>query len=330
MRLENIQIKKNFFGGIKMKFFKSLKRSALTTAILSTLLFGNTVSAEQTGMEAFQEAMTKSPAHDSRIFREQLIFFLPDAKANLDFQGVAQNDTDLRIRGTLNFVITDMKGDTSPMDIPFYIDQTKKKLTLYFKFGDEWKKFKAPKITASAVDVLGTPTEEDFKEWMSSVKSAEVLRETENQRTMLLDLDEAALSKIISTEYEAEKDEPMTEEDRAFQESFMKYFNQGLQKTDVWCTWTVDKKDWQTITLAINFSGLVQETAKAALNDPDANFNQPLIEFLESLAYYSELKSYTTYLNPDLKTKIDLPKEVKAAKEVEDIIPNEPPEGAES
>ena len=101
----------------------------------------------------------------------------------------------------------------------------------------------------------------------------------------------------------------------------MKYLKQGLQHTDVWCTWTVEKKDCQTITFSINLSGVLQESAKAALDDPKADFSPQVQSLLESLAYYSELKAYTTYFNPEKASAIELPKEAKNAVPVGDILP---------
>ena len=74
----------------------------------------------------------------------------------------------------------------------------------------------------------------------------------------------------------------------------------------------------------INLSGIVQETAKAALNDPDANFDELTLEMLKDMAYYSELRAYTTYLNPEIKSTIELPKELKKAKSIDSIISDNP------
>ena len=304
-----------------MKFFKSLKHSAMVAIIGSTLLCGGTASADQAGLDAFKEAMTMSEKHDDRIFREQIIFFLPDLKADVDFQGVAHTDDELRLQGNLNIVATDPKGNTSPLDIPFYLDQSKSDMTLYFKTDKKWKKFKAPIASASAIDVLGTPTEDDLQEWIKLVSNAEILKETNTQRTLLLDLDEAAMTQFMEDIFKEEQEEKMSAEEKVMQEMFQKYLNQGIKNTNVWCTWTIDKQDWQTITFSINLSGIIQETARAALNDPELNLDPMMSNILETLAYYSEFKAYTTYLNPDTKSNIVLPKELKKAKLINDVVP---------
>ena len=307
-----------------MKVFRRMKNALLAATICSTLLCGGTASADQTGMEAVKEAITNGSPHDSRVFREQIIFFLPDIKADVDFQGVSHVDTELRLQGNLDIVVTDPKGNTVSTTFPFYIDQLKNDMTLYFKSDKKWNKLKAPIASASAVDVLATPTETELKDWISLVKSSEVLKETPTQRTMLLDLDESAMIELMEKISEENKNKEETEENKKIQEQFSKYLNQGIKNTDVWCIWTVDKQDWQTITFSINLSGIIQETAKAALNDTDANFDELTLEMLKNLAYYSELRAYTTYLNPEIKSTIELPKELKKAKSIDNIISDNP------
>ncbi len=301
-----------------MKFLQRMKHPVCAAVLCGTLLFGGAAEAEQTGMDAFKEAMTMNMEQDNRIFREQIVFFLPDVNADIDFQAVAHNKKDVRMEGNFSFVMTNEKGNTVTTAVPFYLDQSGTDMLLYFKTGKEWQKFKAPLISASAVDALGTPTEVDIQNLISLVKSAEVLKDTDSQRTMLLHLDQNAFTLELEKFYTNDTEGKQTEEDKAFQEIVSKYLKQGIQNSDVWCTWTVDKKDWQTITLAVNLSSLIQETAKAVLNDSSVTLDPFSQHLLESLAYYSELKAYTTYLNPDTKSRIDIPKEVLKAKETKE------------
>ena len=309
-----------------MKLLQTLKRPILAASLCGTLLWGGTALAEEPGrtdMDAFREAMTMSAAaKDNRVLREQVIFFLPDLKANLDFQAVSHKHTDLRAGGTLEFVSTDAKGDTVSNSIPFYFDQSGKSMTLYFRAGTEWLQFKAPTISAAAVDLLGTPTGDDLRRMLSLAKDVQVLRESEGQRTMWIDLDEKALDGMINALFEENKDEKLTEGDRAFRDSLVKYLKKALERTDAWCVWTVDKRDWQTITFSINLSDIVQEAAKAALEDQGDSLHPGVQMVLDSLAYYSELKAYTTYLNPDTKSSIEIPAEARNGKVVEDVIPD--------
>ena len=308
-------------GGTAMKIFRSLKRSALSMAVCSTLLFGGAASAaDQSAMDAFREAMTANNLHDGRMFREQIMFFTPSMKADVDFQGISRKENETRIRGKFTLLATDAQGNNMPFDVPFYIDRSKKDATLYFQLGNEWKKISPPKSSGAAVEAIGS-SDEDIQKMISLVRNAEILQETTTQRTMRLDLDEAALTKYF-TEAFSENDAELNEKERKSRDRFLKYLTQGLNDTDVQCTWTVDKNTWQTNTFSINLTGVIQGTARAALNDPNSDVNEMIAPILESLAYYSEFKAYTTYFAFDKKASIELPKEVKKATAIDIPIPD--------
>lgn len=305
-----------------MKFMKMLKHGALA-AMVCVSAWGasmDTVSADPAGMEAFREAMTKNTTFDKRVFREQLTFFLPNVKADVDFQGVSRNEKELLLDGNFTGIMTDSKGDTQTLVVPFCLEQKKNKMAVYYKLGEEWTKIDAPEASATVVDSVGTPNEADLQDMIAMVKSAEVLQESTNQRTMLLNLDTAVLSKKLDTAFAEEKDEKITPEQQATREQFLGYVKKGLENSDIWCTWTVDKQDWQTITFSVDLSEIIHGVAKAALDDGNLKLNDGLRSVLENLAFYSELKSYTTYLNPDTKKTIKLPKEIKNAKTIEEAL----------
>ncbi len=75
--------------------------------------------------------------------------------------------------------------------------------------------------------------------------------------------------------------------------------------------WTVDKTNWETVTESTNLSGVIQETAKAALEDNLAVGNPLVEEILQTVAYYSDMKEYTVFLSPKAKEKLVVPKDVK-------------------
>jgi len=75
------------------------------------------------------------------------------------------------------------------------------------------------------------------------------------------------------------------------------------------------------VTESTNFTGVVQETAKAVLEDNVVQGNPLLEEILQTVAYYSDLKEYTVFLTPKAKSKLMVPREVKEkAVLVKDII----------
>ncbi len=70
-----------------------------------------------------------------------------------------------------------------------------------------------------------------------------------------------------------------------------------------------------------NFSGIVQELARAALNDPNQVWPDEISNLLETIAYYSEIRAYTTYpADPAAKKRFEIPKNVLKAKSVNDVV----------
>ena len=301
--------------------FKKIATSALAVFFCGTLHFSGTVSAapSEADLAAFREAMLTPAKPDHRIFREQIIFFMPTLKADLDFQAGTKKKDEIRMAGSLDGVGTDEKGHTTPFHIPFYLDQSQKDMTLYFQFGPAWMKFSTPTVSATAVDIAANPEPEELEQEVAMIKDVKVLKESDTQRTMFVTMDGNKLADWLIEN----KDKNATEKEKSDPqaEQFFQYILQGLKESDIQYVWSIDKQDWQTIALALNLSGFVQSTAKAALMDPQANLEPATKEILESLAYYSELKAYTTFLEPHDNSLIDIPKEViKGAQPVGDLF----------
>ena len=51
---------------------------------------------------------------------------------------------------------------------------------------------------------------------------------------------------------------------------------------------------------------------------------QEVASLLETIAYYSDLKTYTTFLNAKAVQKLDLPEEAKEAIAVDDLVGSDP------
>ena len=196
-------------------------------------------------------------------------------------------------------------------------------MTIYFNFDGQWKKFQTPSVAAAMIDSVVTPEKSDIEEEISMVKEVKVLRETDKQRTMLVKLDGNKLADII---LKYDKDNPAdkgTSNDKELHDNFMKYLDKGTRRADTWYIWTVDKENWQTITQGTFLSSIIQETARAALEDTNANWDPVAESILETIAYYSDFKEYTTFLNSNADARFDLPEEAKKAVLVNDLIPDE-------
>ena len=68
-----------------------------------------------------------------------------------------------------------------------------------------------------------------------------------------------------------------------------------------------------------NLSSVVQETARVALEQPHT-WPKEVDDFVERLAYYSDMKTYTIFLNKEAKKRVELPAEAKNAVVVQDVF----------
>lgn len=270
------------------------------------------------GMEALREVISAPAKQDTRVFRQDLQFFIPALRADLGLTGYTKGHN-LRVSGDLELVFIGDDGSTTDMTFPFFLDQKKKEMTLYFKTDKEWKKFQAPTLAAAATDEIVTPDEQEVEEILSTVKSATVLRETDAQRTLLVQLDNEKLADLIAQYSKQNPPDKGTADDAEVHNAFMDCLEKGMRRANIWYTWTVDKSDWRTITMSYNLSSLVQETARVALEQPHA-WPKAFDDFLERIAFYSDMKTYTIFLNDDAKKRVELPAEAKNATLVEDVL----------
>ena len=294
----------------------------ITGALLCGSMMLGTAAAEPApaidGMEAFREAISTPVKEDKRVFRQDLLFYLPAVRAEMDLTGYTKGHN-LRLSGDVELDFTCDDGSTTDVTIPFFIEQKKKEMTLYFKTDKEWKKFQTPSLAAAAADGIATPDEQDVEDILAMVKAVTVLRETDSQRTMLVQLDNEKLADLIAKYSKQNPPDKGTADDAESQNAFMACLEQGMRRANVWYTWTVDKSDWRTITMSYNLSSLVQETARVALETPH-EWPKEVDDFVERIAYYSDMKTYTIFLNNDAKKLVELPAEAKSAKNVDDII----------
>ena len=305
-----------------MKFGGRVVAGAL---LCGSMMFG-TAAAEPApamdGMEAFREAISMTTKQDRRVFRQDLLFFAPSVRADLDLIGQTLAHK-LRIAGNLSLLVIDDQANTADLKIPFYLDQQKKSMTLYFKPDKKWYKFQTPTLAASAIDELATPDEQEADEILSTVKEVTVLRETDSQRTMLVMLNSDALADLVAQYGRKYPADNGTADDVELHNSFMDCLEAGVRRSNIWYTWTIDKNSKRTITMSYNLSSLLQETARVGL-ERHPEMPQDVAALLETIAYYSDLKTYTTFLNAKAVQKLDLPAEAKEATSVDDLVGSDP------
>lgn len=270
---------------------------------------------ESEGIKAFREALTSDSDKIDRVFRQDILFVSPYVQAELDFLGTIEKET-FKSTGDFTLWIENNDGSTTERTIPFYLTQNSKDMTIYFKADKQWEKFTAPTLAADVMDMIATPTAAEVEEIIADTKDVKILQENANRRIMLITLDGDRMADSLKTKAE---DNPDATAD-PIQETAVNYFDTALRNANVWYMWTVDKRDWHTVAMQYHLSGVIQELARAALNDPSQQWPDEISQLLETVAYYSEIRAYTTYpADPAVKKKFEIPKNVLKAKSVDTL-----------
>ena len=291
--------------------------------LCATLMPTKTFAADDPnseGMQAFREALVADSDALGRIFRQDIYFASPFVMSELEIFGTVEGDT---FKSTGEFAIWSYNDDGSEKEsiIPYYMVQNGKDMTIYFKSDKQWQKFNAPSLAAAIMDLIATPTDSEIEEIIDDTKSVDILQDNEYRRTMLVHLDGNRIADSLKAKSEENPADNVTANDGALQETFMNYLDTAVRNADVWYMWTIDKRDWHTVQMQYNFSGIVQELARAALNDPNQMWPDEISNLLETIAYYSEIRAYTTYpADPAAKKRFEIPKNVLKAKAVNDVV----------
>ena len=287
--------------------------------MLCTMIFpAKTFAADDPnseGIRAYREALTSYSADAEKYFRQDILFASPYVQAELDFFGAIDNNT-FKSTGDFTLWIENNDGTTTEKTIPFYLMQNGKDMTIYFKADKQWEKFTAPSLAANILDMLATPSPEEVEEIIADTKDVKVLQENDYRRIMLITLDGNRMADSLKTKAEANPDATAD----SIQETTVDYFDTALRNADVWYMWTIDKRDWHTVAMQYHLSGIIQELARAALNDPKQQWPDEISQLLETVAYYSEIRAYTTYpSDPAIKKKFEIPKNVLKAKAIDSL-----------
>ena len=271
------------------------------------------------GIKAYREALTSYSAESEKIFRQDILFASPLVQAELDFFGMIDGNN-FKSTGDFTLWIENDDGTTTEKTVPFYMTQSGKDMIVYFKGEKQWEKFTAPSLAASITDFIATPTPEEVEEIIADTKEVTVLQENDYRRIMLIKPDGERIADDFKAKAEENPADNVAAEEADLQNTFVNYFDSALRNADVWYMWTIDKRDWHTVAMQYHLSGLIQELARAALNDPNQTWPDEISNVLETIAYYSEIRAYTTYpADPAAKKKFDIPKNVLKAKEAENF-----------
>ena len=302
------------------KFLNGLMLAVLLSVLILPV---KTFAAESESIAAFREALFADSDAPDRVFRQDIFFVSPFAASGINFWGMADGDT-FKSAGEFFIVIDNPDGSATEKTVPFYMTQNGKDMEIYFNGDKQWQKFTAPSLAAIVTDLVATPTAADLEEIIANTKEVIVLQDNDYRRIMLVKLD---CKKIAEDFMNKAADNPADNgaaNDGELQNNFVNYMNTALQYSDAWYMWSIDKRDWHTNEVMYNFSGIIQELARAALEDPNQYWSDEMSLVLETIAFYSEVRAYTTY--PDdqsaAKKKLEIPKNVLKAKSVDDINVN--------
>ena len=267
------------------------------------------------GMKAFRESLLSDSDAADRIFRQDILFASPSVQAELELLGMQDGDT-FKSTGEFSIWIYDDTGSVTEKVIPYYMIQDGKDMNIYFKADKQWEKFTTPSLAAAITDFIATPNEQEVEEIIADTKEVTILQENDYRRIMLVKVDGDRLADSLK----AKADENPAD-DNPLQDTVTNYFDTALRNAGVWYMWTIDKRDWHTVAMQFNLSGIIQELARAALNDPNQQWTDEISNMLETIAYYSEIRAYTTYpADPAAKKKFDIPKNVLKAKPVQSLM----------
>ena len=296
-------------------FFSMISRVCIAVLFLSAAFIpAKTFAAdtESEGVKAYREALNSYSEEAERIFRQDILFTSPFMQGELDILCTTENDM-FKATGDFSLWIYNDDGTVTENIIPYYMVQNGKDMTIYFKNGKQWQKFVTPQLAASIMDMIATPTPEETEELIADTKEVTILKENENRRIMLVTLDGNRLADSFKTKSDENPD--------ANQEDTVNYLDTAFRNANIWYMWTIDKRDWHSIAMQYQLSGIVQELARAALNDPTKQWPDEISQLLETIAYYSEIRAYTTYpADPKAKKQFEIPKNVLKAKPVDKLI----------
>ena len=276
-----------------------MKKKILASILAGSMLIGGG-SALADNMDAFKEAYLATPA-DNRSFFESVEFFGPDFHSELSGTAFLLRDATMKMSGNITWQFTnpDTNVTSDSSTFPFYISQSNDVMTMYVQRNGRWSRFNLPAVPVALANAIKTTDVNILRQNMNAVKDVEIVRETSDQRVMNITLDGKKLAELLHT-YNDDRINSLSQSERVEQKGFIDHLADGLQTTNVICSWTVDKKTWKTVSATINLTDVVRAYAQDYLNDAakgELVLSASDRAYYESLGYYSELHSRFAYQN---------------------------------
>ena len=302
------------------KFFSSFTRLIAAVLVAGAIFFPvKSFAAEMNSadIEAFREALANDSDALDRVFRQQVFLVAMPFIGDLDFLGMVDGDT-FKATGEFAFWTYNEDGTSTDKIIPFYLVQNQNVMTVYFKADKQWEKFTTPSFYGAVMELVTKPSAKEIESLIQNeTKEVVVLQEDDSRRVLLVKLDGNKIADSLKLLSDQNPSEDTAAVSANMQNTATNYIDSALRNGEMWYMWTIDKRDWHTVTMQFNFSGFLQALGRAALNDPKQIWPDEIRQKLETIAFYSELRAYTMYpSDPAVKKNFDIPKNVLKAKEI--------------
>lgn len=299
--------------------FKHFAKVAAVAVISGTFLFGGTADAATTndaGMAAFREAYMGRLANE-RMIDQDLTLISTNFHLDIDSKGQVTDDGVMRMSGTMAWTYTNLKKNYSTNSrIPFYIEQVGNDMTLYVQRRGKWSKMLLPGLPAGIATIWKSSEMDTLRQNMDAVKKVEVLSDTPDMRIMNITLDGNKIADILYKNSQASF-AGLSGDKLAEQKEVLNRWLAAIRANDITFAWTVNKPSWTTVTAAFDLTNIMRAYAIYVLNESAAGrvvLTDEERDLLDAMGYYSELRSYTTYISPKGE-KINLPPNLSQAPE---------------
>ncbi len=299
--------------------FKRFAKVAIVAAISGTFLFGGTADAATTndaGMAAFREAYMGRLANE-RMIDQDLTLISTNFHLDVDSKGQVTEDGVMRMSGILSWTYTNLQKNYSTNSrIPFYIEQIGNDMTLYVQRRGKWSKMLLPGLPAGIATIWKSSEMDTLRQNIDAVKKVEVLNDTPDMRIMNVTLDGNKIADILNKNSQASF-AGLSGDKLAEQKEVLNRWLAAIRANDITFAWTVNKPSWTTVTAAFDLTNIMRAYSIYVLNEAAAGrvvLTDEERDLLDAMGYYSELRSYTTYVSPKGE-RITLPPNLNQAPE---------------
>ena len=297
-----------------MKFLDKLNlrrfaKVAAVAALGGTLFFGSADAAnknDDADMAAFREAYLGQITAE-RMVDQDLTLISTNFHLDMDSKAQFGSDGVMRMSGDLSWTYTNLQRNYSTnSSIPFYIEQAGNDMTLYVQRRGKWSKMTLPGLPTGIAMLWKSSDMNILQQNLDAVKRAELLKDTPDLRIMNVTLDGKKIANILEKNSQASL-AGLSGEKLAEEKANLDRWLAAIRKNDITFAWTVNKPSWTTVTAAFDLTNIMRAYALYILDESAAGnivLTDEERDLLDAMGYYSELRSYTTYVSPKSETAV--------------------------